>query len=384
MPCNVFEPITIGGVKVNNRIIRAATHECMADEFGLPTNQLNKIYKHLAAGGIGAIITGYMAVSKDAVSKNPGMLMLDSDDKIPYYSKMVSSVHKSGCSIIAQLNHCGRQGIMGRRGTPDNLTEPQIKNTINDFVNCAVRAYNSGFDAIELHCAHGYLLSSMLSASENHRKDKYGGTIRNRSRMVVSIIRRIKEKLPNYPIWVKINGFEKSRKGIKVPEAVFIAKKLCKYGASAIEVSSYTFGEGLGPVRGDVPVDMILLDFPIIKDAPSYIKKWLSPIIKITKKTDLPQHLYNVPAAKKIKQAIECPVIVCGGIRTKSHIEKVLNSGSADAVSMCRPLILEPDLVNKYKNGLSDKPLCIECNYCLIGVLSRGLRCYYGEMPGEI
>ena len=378
---DIFSPADIGGVQVNNRILRAATHEGMADENGSPTELLVKLYEHLSKGGAGAIITGFIGVSKESRSTDPGMSLLDSDDKIPAYAEMTDRVHRAGGVIIAQLAHCGGSSIMGKAGRPDNLTREQILKIEDDFARAAKRAKAAGFDGIELHAAHGYLLSGMLSGNTNHRKDEYGGSEDNRFRMLGEILKKLREELSDYPIYVKFNGTEKSTKGIHEAEAVRIAKRLENAGASAIEVSSNQFSENLGPLRGDVPVDMILHSYPVIKDLPGFVKKPLRPVIKAVKKPDEPQHLYNVPAAKAIKAAVNIPVIVCGGIRSKDDMEQVICTEGLDAVSISRPLILEADLVNKYKTGKTKEPKCIECNYCVVGIMDAPVRCYYGKMP---
>ena len=379
----IFEPIEFGGVKLNNRILRAATHEGMADENGCPTDRLTSLYVRLAKGGIGGIITGFIAVSKDGASTDPGMCVFDDESKLPEFSKMVDSVHGAGAPIIAQIVHCGQSGVMGKAGSPKALSKEQIRQIEEDFIHTAVLAKKAGFDGVELHIAHGYLLSAFVSSQLNLRKDEYGGSTENKYRIIHEIMQGIRKELPDYSVFAKINGTEKSRKGIKIPESVEIAKMLEQDGASAIEVSSTTFDENLGPDRGDVPVDMILAMYPGIKDLPGFMKKIMPPVIRKLKAPDDPQHLYNVPAAKAIKDAAGIPVIVCGGIRTKADIEQIIENDRIDAVSLCRPLILEADLVNKYKTGKPEEPKCIECNYCLMGILENPLRCYYGKVPKE-
>jgi 2,4-dienoyl-CoA reductase-like NADH-dependent reductase (Old Yellow Enzyme family) len=353
----------------------------LADENGAPTEQLIRLYERLSKGGVGAIITGFIGVTEESRSTDPGMSLLDADDKIPAYAEMTGRVHQAGGVIIAQLAHCGGSSKMGKAGRPDNLSVEQIMKIEEDFVKAAKRAKAAGFDGIELHTAHGYLLSGMLSGSTNHRKDAYGGSEENRFRMLGEILKKLRDELPDYPIYVKYNGTEKSAKGIHKAEAVEIAKRLEKAGASVIEVSSNQFSENLGPLRGNVPVDMILHSYPGIKNLPGFVKKPLRPVIKAVKKPDEPQHLYNVPVAKAIKEAVSIPVIVCGGIRSKADMEQVICAEGLDAVSICRPLILEADLVNKYKTGKTTEPKCIECNHCIIGIMDAPVRCYYGKTP---
>ena len=200
---NVFEETELCGIKLKNRIIRSATHEGMGDENGRPQKTLVDLYEKLAKGGVGAIITGITGIQKNR--KNAAnMTMIDRDDFIDDYKALVDIAHSHGMAIIMQIAHAGRQTYASVTGqtpvapsaikdkvfsdvVPHELTEDQIKEIINNFINAIVRARTAGFDAVQLHAAHGYLLSQFLSPYMNVRIDRWGGNTENRFRILAAI-----------------------------------------------------------------------------------------------------------------------------------------------------------------------------------------------------
>jgi 2,4-dienoyl-CoA reductase-like NADH-dependent reductase (Old Yellow Enzyme family) len=378
---NIFEPLDLAGIKLNNRVLRAATDEGMADTDGNPTEKLIKLYENLAKGGVGGIITGYMAVSKDGESTMPGMVMMDSDDRIEALTEVVNRVHKAGTPIIAQLAHCGRNGVGGKAFKVNKVSEDTMEQIINDFIDAVIRAKKIGYDGVELHLAHGYFLSEMLSGHTNRRKDKWGGSIQNRTQIVKEIMEGIRKTLPDYPVLAKVNGDEIYKDGIHSEEAAEIAKLLESYGVSAIEVSCGIDTKQMGPLKGEIPVDMVMQKYPGIKDLPKPIKSMVKPLLPTIMKEVKSEKKYNVPSAKKINKAVTIPVIALGGIHDLEDIESTINQDGIDFVSMSRPLILEPGLINKYKEQKEKNAKCLGCNYCMIGICNDPLRCYYGKLP---
>lgn len=377
---SIFAPTTIGGVHVKNRVVRAATDESMGDANGFPTAQLTALYERLAKGEVGAIITGYIAISEKGKSVFPDMCMLDADEKIPTYKTLTDTVHQYGTPIIAQIVHCGAQGA-AKYGKVCALKEDEIRTIIRQFIEAANRAYQAGFDGVELHCAHGYLLSEFLSSKKNNRHDNWGGSIENRFRIVDEILRGIKDILPQFPVWVKLNGSEKG--GVTEVLAAEYAMMMEQAGADAIEVSCGLSEDVFMFARGSVPFDMICHDYPAVKNVPKPLMKLAKPLVNKVLEPPAPKRLYNVSAAKCIKEKVHVPVIAVGGIHDLPEIESVLGEHGLDAVSLCRPLILEPTLVQKYKSGKQTEAKCIECNYCMIGISQRPLRCYYGKLPND-
>ena len=377
-----LKPAEVGGVSVRNRIFRSATEEGLADDEGLPTEALARRYEALAKGEIGCIITGYIGVSREGESSIRGMCLLDSDDKVPAYRKMVERVHAAGAPIIAQVAHCGRNGRMGRAGKVGRLSEAQIRQIIGDFAASARRCREAGFDAVQLHCAHVYLLAEFLSPTTNRRHDRWGGSTENRFRIVSEIVRRIREECPGYPVFVKMNGSEAEGYRRSVDEAVRVAALMEQACVAAVEVSCGISMRELGAIKGQIPTDMILREWPGIAELPACAKVALRPLVPLVIGRPRSDRLYNLEAAQRIKARVSVPVILVGGVAGMRDIEEAL-AGGMDAVSMCRPLILEPGLVRKFREGKQTQARCIKCNYCLVGIERHPLRCYYGHLPKE-
>ncbi len=394
----VFEPVTIAGIQFRNHIIRSATHEGMADETGHPTEQLNDLYLRLAKGGVGGIITGYAGIMQQGKCDNHNMLMIDNDELIESYKSIVDAVHSHGTPIILQIAHAGCQTSSSVSGMtpiapsqiknkiypndiPLEATEEDIENIIEQFAQAAKRAQTAGFDGVQIHVAHGYLLSSFLSSYSNRRSDKWGGSLENRYRIADNIIRKIKDSVPGYPVFAKINAYDFRKNGMRIEESHEIAKMLQQSGCDAIEVSCGVMEDGLCMSRGpEVPEDALLAYSPSLRDQSPWIKKMLKPFIRFIFPARKPIRNYNLSAAERIKNAVDIPVIVVGGIRNKNDIDDIIDNTKADMVSMSRPFIIEPDIVKKLEDGTQDESRCIDCNYCLIAAQVNSLRCYYGKV----
>ena len=394
---NVFEEVRIENLTFKNRIIRSATHEGMGDENGRPTENLIKKYEQLAKGGVGAIITGYAGIMQNGKSPLEHMIMIDRDENMESFQKMVDRVHAFDTSIILQIAHCGRQTrskVTGQptvapsairdklynEDMPHELTENEIYQIIDNFVLSIERAKKSGFDGVQLHLAHGYLLSSFLSPHMNKRKDQWGGSTENRFRIVKEILLRAKKTVGNYPILAKINACEKSNNGMNIDEAVRISKYLQEFGCHAIEVSCGIAEDGFWGIRGNYPFEIVAVDNYRMKNIPTILKSFIKPILKKQFESPKPYELYNLDNAEKIKKQVDIPVIVVGGIRNIDEIKNIIENNKCDFVSMSRPFIIESDIVNKFKEGKQTQSKCINCNYCLIGGEERPLRCYYGKL----
>lgn len=392
-----FEENSLGGIKLKNRIIRSATHEGMADSDGRPTEKLEKLYTKLAKGGAGLIITGYAAVDKKGVSHSAGMLRIDNDSYIDDYKKLTETVHRLNTPIVMQIAHCGRQTrskITGsdtygpspirhklfREDKPRELSEEEINELIENFVSAIERAKEAGFDGVQLHLAHGYLLSDFLSSYSNRRKDQWGGSLENRFRVIKEILTRSKERIGDFPIMVKINGFDSQRKGMRIEESIEVGKLLESYGCIAVEVSNGTPEDGMSTIRSiGLPVEPTLrYNFSFI-GTPKWTYPLLRVLIKLFFKNPREKYNYNMEAATRISQAIAIPVIGVGGIHSMKDIEDSLEG--VDYISMSRPFIIEPDIVHKLESGSSQNSLCKLCNYCMILGEERTLKCYYGRLP---
>ena len=395
----VFEESKIGTIPVKNRIIRSATHDGMVGPDGAPTDELIRKYVGLAKNEVGCIITGYAGVSTEGMSNYPGMLKIHEDSLIPAYEKLVSAVHEAGAPIVLQIAHCGRQTSSKKIGeqkvAPSNvlhtfypdpakvMDDVLIYAMINDFVDAAVRAEKAGFDAVQLHGGHGYILHDFLSEHGNRRKDSFGGNLKNRTKVVELIIRGIKEKT-SLPVWIKISAEDNRKNGMRIDSTIEILKRLEAAGLDAVEVSCGTVADGMNTMRSKLmPMAPVFKYREPVASFPEPLKKVFLPVANLVNplfKQPTPLENFNVPNAEKIKSALNIPVIVVGGIHKLSDMEDIISSGKADYVSMCRPFICEPNLVKKLHDGTQTEAKCIMCNYCGLVIEKEPTRCLYGRM----
>ncbi len=392
----LFSPMKIGNIEIPNRFVNSATYECMAKESGEVSDDLIKRYERLAKGGVGLIITGLMFVhpSGRGYKYQTG---IHHDSMIQGLKRLISAVHQGGGKIALQLAHGGRQttkGMIGQtplapssRGRdpinfvkPKEMTEDEIMEIIKAFGTAAKRAVESGADGIQLHGAHGYLISEFLSPFFNIRTDSWGGSDENRFRFLKEIYQEVRKVVPdNFPVLVKLNTNDYTPKeGITPSLAATYSGWMAELGIDAVEVScgaaNYSY---MNMCRGDVPTAELVKGL-------SWWEKPIGRLMigKLEGKYDLEEG-YNLEAAKKIKPVIgDIPLLLVGGMRTVSHMEEVLENNYADFISMSRPFIREPFLVNKIKENKMDKVSCVSCNRCLAAVPNElPVYCYNKGFP---
>jgi len=394
----LFNETKISGFTVKNRLIRSATHDGLADENGAPNDKLISKYEYLAKNEVGCIITGYAAVSKNGVSPYPAMLKIYDDSVIDKYKELTDAIHRHGTPVILQIAHCGRQtsskAIGVQKVAPSNvlhafypdkakeLTDNEIYGIIDDFVSASVRAEKAGFDGVQLHGGHGYLLHDFLSPYGNRRKDGWGGSLENRCRIVELIIKGIKDKT-NLPVWIKLSAQDNRKGGMNIESSVEICKRLEAAGCDAIEVSCGTVEDGMNTMRSKLmPMDAVFKYREPCASFPNLLNKIALPaanlINPLIKQPSLLEN-FNVENSEIIKKNVSIPVIAVGGIHKADDMEQILADGKADFVSMCRPFICEPDLAKKLKNG-QPQAKCIMCNYCGLVIEKEPTRCLYGKV----
>ena len=331
----------------------------IAEKYGFIGDRYLKVFDELAKGGTGLIITGAVAVDPTGTG-GPYQVCLYEDSHMAGHKKLVETVHEYDETKIApQIQHIGRVGVHPKYPTiapspvpykitgitPRELTTEEVKEYIDKFVKTGIRAYECGYDAVQLHGAHGYFLTNFLSPYTNLRTDEYGGTVEKRTNVLRDIYNGIKDEVgKKFPVIIKFQSQDFIPNGITEDEGIEIAKKLSKIGFDAIEPS----GGG---------AESIL-----------YSKSNITS--KIVKKEE--DENYFLPFAKKAKPFLEdCQLILVGGIRNPFSAENILNDGIADFISLCRPLIYEPDLPNRWKSGDTTPPKCISCNSCFT-TMERG------------
>lgn len=397
---SLFSPGRIGSLTISNRMIRAASHEGLADERGAPTQAQYQFYKGFVEGGIGLVITGYSGIQQNGKSALYHMTMMDSDALIPAHKALVDGIHAIGGKIVLQIAHCGRQTsskdtktpyivapspipYVFYAETPREISEQEILEVIDNFCQAARRAKQAGYDGVQVHGAHGYLLSSFLSRAANKRTDQWGGNAENRFRIVDRVLQTVREAVgKDYPVLIKLNSYESSRDGIREDECVQFATMVEATGCcDAIEISAGTNANVFYMARGGVPTDTILRCYRPFCEFSIFLKLLTRIACGFVARFSAPEFIqgYNLETAAKVKQAVILPVITVGGMRTRKFMETAIHEGMTDFISMARPLLLEPDLANKFKNGTSEAARCDNCNMCLIASDTLPIRCHKGE-----
>lgn len=352
----LFAPARIGSITVPNRFVRSATHGYMADDEGFVTDANVELYGRLAEGEVGLIITGHAHVQPSGKA-SPRQTGVFDDRFIEGLARIPAAVHRFPSRVFLQIAHAGRQTKEKLCGCapvspsavydpvskvmPRELSDSEIRGLIADFASAAVRAKRAGFDGVELHAAHGYLLSSFLSPHTNRRADEWGGPIENRARVLVEVLRGFKAACGrDFPVIVKLNSTDFLEGGLVLEDAALIARLLEAHGIDGIEVSGGMAEAGKGSVWAGLRSEG--------------------------------DEGYFVENATRIKQEVQVPVFGLGGIRTLAVAERIVREGRADLVSLSRPLIREPFLVKHFREGLAARSDCISCNKCFN---PRGIRC---------
>ncbi|MBL4685856.1 MAG: NADH:flavin oxidoreductase [Nannocystaceae bacterium] len=398
----LFEPGTLGSLELPNRIVKSAMSEAVCTADGRVTDAMLRMYSRWARGGAGLLITGLAYVQPDG-RENLSDLGVSDDIHIEGLRALAEAVHHHGSRIAVQLNHSGGQcfadrieskpvGPSARRNWAMNvkcraLDEPEILRLITDFGDAAYRAQQAGIDAVQVHAAHGWLVNQFLTPRTNKRRDAWGGSTENRARFMLAIIAEIHRRCgPDYPVLVKLNIDDGGplRGGIDLKLGIAYARLLDQAGVAALEVSGGT-GEsyfGLYTCRGDLPVEPSrrMLD----KDGRLFAKA-LKPFIRplraaIHPKTRLVEHYWE-HAATHVRAACSIPIMLVGGIRRRSEMERVLADGVADYISLGRPLVRQPGLPRLLAAGATDtdsEAQCVSCNRCLVEVgMGAPLKCHY-------
>ncbi len=365
---SLFDQSTINGMTLQNRFVRSATWEGMCDADGKPTPKLIAFYRELARGNVGLIMTGYTFVSPEG-KQLPGKMGIHSDDFADIMKEMTGAVHEDGGKICIQLVHAGGQTDASNAGQktlapsaietdqypelPAEITGEEIDRITAAFGNGARRAKEWGFDGVQLHGAHGYLINQFLSPLTNQRQDEYGGSIENRCRFLLKSYRAIRDAVgPDFPVMIKLNGSDNLAGGLTIEDAVFAAKALDKEGIDCIEVSGGT---------------------PASADRSPARTKINSP----------EKEAYNLPLARQIRAAVKCPIMVVGGFRSFEVAEKTIQE-SADYISMARPFIREPGLAKRWQEGDRSPARCISCNGCFMpGIKEGGIYCVVEKKEQE-
>ena len=360
----LFETSEINGMKLANRFVRSATWEGMAADDGACTPKLIGLMAGLAKGGVGLIISSHTYVSPEGQA-NPWQLGAYDDKLIPGLEEMATAVHENGGKIVMQLAHAGyfaSAKLIGQtprapsnvegfaKGPRQEMTAGDIQGVVKAYGAAAKRAQTAGFDGVQIHSAHGYLLSQFLSPAFNQRQDEYGGGIDNRARALVAVLREIRQAVgKDYPVLVKMNCQDFIDNGLQPEDSLQAGKLLVENGIDAIELSGgVLIGGKLNPSRMGIKSEE--------KEA------------------------YFQNEARAFKDNIQVPLILVGGNRSFQVAERMVNEGIADYLSMSRPLIREPGLINRWKSGDLSRAACVSDNMCFMPAMKgKGIYCLTEE-----
>lgn len=321
----LFHEIQLGNLKVKNHFIRSATYEGKAKEDGSPTENIYNLYEKLAQGEVGTIITSYSYVS-DYERPMKYQLGIYKDELIEKYRPIVNMVHQYGSRIIMQIVHgsssqqadFGTAKVLGPSAVanlntgivPKEMTIEDIQNVIQLFIDAGKRVKAAGFDGVQIHCAHGYLLSQFISPIYNKRKDLYGGNVENRLRIVVEIYQGLRKELgKDYPIWIKINSSDEMENGLTEDDFIEMGKILSSQGIDAIEISG---------------------------------EKWQSHTSK--------ERAYYKDAAIRLSKEIQTPIILTGGLREMKDILPIYENSHVEFFGFARPFMEKAEFIQILKS----------------------------------
>ncbi|MBN2217476.1 MAG: NADH:flavin oxidoreductase [Pirellulales bacterium] len=366
MDSPLFTPISLGPMKLANRFVRSATWEALAGDDGAMTPHLAGLIATLGNGRLGAIISGHAYVGREGQA-GPWQLGIYDDRLVPGLAEMVENMRRHGSRAVAQLAHAGGQAVeplsgmtpigpsamAGRCGSRvREMNEADIARVTRAFADAASRARQAGFDAVQIHAAHGFLLSQFLSPYFNHRVDRYGGSLENRARFLLETVEATRSAVgDDRAVLVKINAEDFIDGGFSVDDMVGACLLLERAGVDAVEMSGGTVAEAsrFSACRNELAQDPA-------------------------------EEPYYREAARRYKDAVGLPLILVGGIRSFEAAEQIIDQGLADCVALCRPLIAEPGLIARWESGDRAPARCISCNQCF-GPASagEGIRCVIVE-----
>lgn len=388
-----FTPFKLGNLNLRNRFIKTAANEGMIRN-GLPSDQLTEHHRRIAQGNVALTTVAYGAVNPDGRTHEVQMYMRP--EVVPGLKALTDAVHREGAFASIQLTHCGfftnnrtvankrplapsrlinNYGLLSGIFMSRAMTSHDLRLTTQDFARSARLAREAGFDAIEIHLGHGYLLSQFLSPHYNHRRDEYGGSLENRLRFPLEVIAAVRDTVgETVPILVKMNLSDGLKKGLNPDESILVAEHLEKAGVDALILSGgLTSKTPFYLLRGDVPL------WNMIKAEKQWQHKAAFAIFGklIIKKYRFEENFF-LPMAVRIRQAVRMPLVYIGGVVSGRGIADIMDAGF-DLIAIGRALIHDPDFILSVAKDPSHISACNHCNMCVAEMDRGGVKCVLQE-----
>lgn len=381
----LFTPVTLGPLTLRNRSIRSAAFESMCPG-NVPSPQLLDYHRSVAAGGVGMTTVAYAAVTRSGLSFDRQLWMRP--EIVPGLRELTDAVHAEGAAASIQLGHCGNMSHKSICGclpvgasSGFNLYSPTfVRGLRADELPEMAKAYGrsvglareAGFDAVEIHAGHGYLISQFLSPSTNHRKDEFGGTLANRMRFMEMVMEEVMKAAGNdMAVLVKMNMRDGFRGGMELDESLQVARKLQELGANALVLSGgFVSKAPMYVMRGEMPIRTMTYYMTCwwLKYGVRLVGKYMIPSVPF-------REAYFLEDALKFREALDIPLVYVGGLVSRQKIEEVLNHGF-EAVQMGRALLNEPDFVNRMRREENARCNCRHSNYCIARMYTLDMACH--------
>lgn len=383
-PHRLFTPAKIGPLKLRNRTIRAAAFEGMCPGNN-PSESLLNYHRSVAAGGIGMTTVAYAAVTQSGLSFTHQLWLRP--EVIADLRALTDAVHREGAAAAIQIGHCGnmsKRSVSGVRPIapssrinlyapcwPRAMTKDDMESVAKSFGDAVRHARNAGFDAVEVHAGHGYLISQFLSPYTNRRKDEWGGSFANRSRFMRLVMRRVMDAAAGRTaVLVKMNMRDGFIGGIDIDEGVATAQMIEREGAHALVLSGgFVSKSPMYVMRGAMPVRALVryMKDPLLAWGVRLFGRFLMPPSPF-------EEGYFLPDARKVRAAVTLPLVVLGGFTSLAKMNGTLGEGF-DCIALARALINEPDFVSRLRSGVCDRARCEHTNYCIAVMYSGEMRC---------
>ncbi len=378
---------------LRNRVIKAATYEGMTPS-GMPSPALIEHHRALAAGGVGMTTVAYCAVSPEGRTFGDQMVM--SEKVVEPLQSLVGAVHAEGAAVCLQLAHCGfftrhrSTSARGPRGPSfafnsygvasgllfaRAMDAGDIQRAVDDFAAAAAIASKAGFDAVELHLGHGYLLSQFISPATNRRRDRYGGPLQYRMRLPLEVVEAVKASIPgSMAVLAKTNLSDGFRSGLQIDESIEVARMLQAAGIDGIVLSGgFTSRSAFYLLRGGRPLKRMreVEANPLQRLAMTVLGPFVVKPYPF-------EELFFLPLARRVREAVQLPLALLGGVVSLDNLSEAMREGF-DFVAMGRALIADPDLIARMQSGDAERSRCNACNECVAEMDAGGIRCVLDE-----